>query len=372
MKVLITGANGFVGRNLVAHFGERKADEVVCFTRDNSVNDLPALLQEVDFVFHLAGINRPQDPSEFTTGNVDLTQALCAAIAASGRKIPVAYTSSSQAGLENPYGASKRGAEEALNRLAAEHGVPVHLFRLPNVFGKWARPNYNSAVATFCHNIARDLPIQINDPSARINLVYIDDVIASFIAVMEGKLTGVPFVQVQPQYSITVGELGEQLRTFRDSRATLITEAVGTGLTRALYSTYVSYLTPDRFAYEVPRHGDPRGVFVEMLKTKDSGQFSFFTAHPGITRGGHYHHSKTEKFLVIKGKACFRFRHIVTGEFHELFTTGDVSRIVETVPGWTHDITNVGDDEMIVMLWANEIFDREHPDTYARPVGTAP
>lgn len=372
MKVLITGANGFAGRNLVAHFAERKSDEVVCFTRDNSTADLPALLQDVDFVFHLAGINRPQDPVEFTTGNVDLTQALCEAIAATGRKIPVVYTSSIQADLANPYGASKRGAEEALTRLAAERGNPVHLFRLPNVFGKWARPNYNSAVATFCHNIARDLPIQINDPAARISLVYIDDVVASFMAVMEGRVAGTPFVQVEPQYSISVGELADLLRTFRESRSTLITEPVGAGLTRALYSTYVSYLPPERFAYEVPKYGDPRGVFVEMLKTKDSGQFSFFTAHPGITRGGHYHHSKTEKFLVIKGKACFRFRHIVSGEFHELFTTGESPQVVETVPGWTHDITNVGDDEMIVMLWANEIFDREHPDTYARPVGTAP
>lgn len=372
MKVLITGANGFVGRNLVAHFGERKSDEVVCFTRDNSVGDLPSLLHGVEFVFHLAGINRPKDPAEFTTGNVDLTQGLCDAIAASGRKIPVLYTSSIQADLANPYGDSKRGAEEALRRLSADHGVPIHLFRLPNVFGKWARPNYNSAVATFCHNIARDLPIQVNDRSAPINLVYIDDVVASFMAVMEGSLAGNPFVQVEPQYAITVGELADLLQAFRDSRSTLVTEAVGTGLTRALYSTYVSYLPPERFAYQVPQHGDPRGVFVEMLKTKDSGQFSFFTAHPGITRGGHYHHSKTEKFLVIKGKACFRFRHIVSGEFHELFTTGETPQVVETVPGWTHDITNVGDDEMIVMLWANEIFDREHPDTYARPVGTAP
>lgn len=372
MKCLITGANGFVGRNLVAHFAEREGDEVVCFTRDNTADELPGLLQGVEFVFHLAGINRPQHPDEFTTGNVDLTQALCRAIAASGRRIPLLYTSSIQAGLDNPYGASKHGAEQALLRLASEHGVAVHLFRLPNVFGKWARPNYNSAVATFCHNIAQDMPIQINDPSARISLVYIDDVIASFMAVMEGRLSGQPFVEVTPQYAITVGELAEQLCAFRDSRASLVSEPVGTGLVRALYSTYMSYLPPARFAYEVPRHGDARGVFVEMLKTRDSGQFSYFTAHPGITRGGHYHHSKTEKFLVIRGKACFRFRHIVSGEFYELHTTGDSPQIVETVPGWTHDITNVGEDEMIVMLWANEIFDREHPDTYARPVGTAP
>lgn len=372
MKVLITGANGFVGRNLQAHFSERAADELVCFTRDNCAEQLPELLQGVDFVFHLAGVNRPDDPAEFTTGNVDLTQALCAAIAASGRKIPVLYTSSIQADGENPYGKSKLGAEDALLQLAQTYGVPVHLFRLPNVFGKWARPNYNSAVATFCHNIARDLPIQVNDPAARIRLVYIDDVVASFIDVLEGRVAGSPYVQVQPEYAITVGELAEQLKAFHESRHTLVTDSVGTGLVRALYSTYVSYLPPQRFSYEVPMHADPRGVFVEMLKTKDSGQFSFFTAHPGITRGGHYHHSKTEKFLVIKGQACFRFRHIATGEFYELATTGETAEIVETVPGWTHDITNVGDDELIVMLWANEVFDREHPDTYARPVGVAP
>ena len=370
MKVLITGANGFVGQNLIAHLDERADVEVLRFTREHSLKSLSGLVAQVDFVFHLAGVNRPQDPQEFHTGNTDLTRALCEAISASGRQVPVLYTSSTQAELENPYGSSKRGAEQLLLDLKSANGSAVHLFRLPNVFGKWARPNYNSAVATFCNNIARDLPIQINDPQARINLVYIDDVIAHFIAVMDGKISGEPFVSVEPQYSIAVGELADQLSAFRDSRKTMITEPVGTGLVRALYSTYLSYLPPESFTYEVPKYGDPRGVFVEMLKTRDSGQFSYFTAHPGITRGGHYHHSKTEKFLVIKGVACFRFRHIVSGEFYELFTSGEKPEIVETVPGWTHDITNTGTEEMIVMLWANEIFDREAPDTYARPVGT--
>jgi UDP-2-acetamido-2,6-beta-L-arabino-hexul-4-ose reductase len=369
MKVLITGADGFVGKNLLAHLGERSDVEVLRFTRDDSMAVLPALMAQADFVFHLAGVNRPEDPDEFKRGNTDLTHALCDAIVSSGRQTPLLYTSSIQAELNNPYGISKRGAEEAMQALAAQHGSPVYLFRLPNVFGKWARPNYNSAVATFCYNIARDLPLQINDPQACISLVYIDDVIESFIAIMEGKRVGQSFVSVTPEYSITVGELAKQLHTFRDSRTSMITEPVGAGLVRALYSTYLSYLPPERFTYEVPKYGDQRGVFVEMLKTKDSGQFSYFTAHPGVTRGGHYHHSKTEKFLVIKGRACFRFRHIISGEFHELFTTGEQPEIVETVPGWTHDITNVGDEEMIVMLWANEIFDREHPDTYARPVG---
>lgn len=370
MKVLITGANGFVGQNLIAHLSERADVEVLRFTREDAVANLPDLIAQVECIFHLAGVNRPYDPQEFKTGNTDLTRGLCEAIKAGGRQIPVIYSSSSQAELNNPYGSSKRGAEELLLELRYAQGSPVYLFRLPNVFGKWARPNYNSAVATFCHNIARDLPIQINDPHACISLVYIDDVVRHFIALMDGKAAGESFVSIDPQYSISVGELADQLYAFRDSRVSMVTEPVGEGLVRALYSTYLSYLPPERFTYEVPKYADPRGVFVEMLKTKDSGQFSYFTAHPGITRGGHYHHSKTEKFLVIKGKGCFRFRHIMTGEFYELFTTGDKPQIVETVPGWTHDITNVGDDEMIVMLWANEIFNREHPDTFTCAVGT--
>lgn len=372
MKVLITGAQGFVGKNLQLHLAERRDVEVSCFTRSDSVEQLPALLADADFVFHLAGVNRPQDPHEFAAGNTDLTQQLCsAAIAlahATGKRVPILYTSSIQAAHDNPYGRSKRGAEEILQAAARNHGIPVHVFRLPNVFGKWCRPNYNSAVATFCHNIARGLPIQINDPAAPLTLVYVDDVIERFIQLMDGANAAVDaagFEIMAPQYTTTVGELARQIQSFRDSRDTLMIDRVGTGLVRALYATYVSYLPPESFAYPVPQHGDARGVFVEMLKTADSGQFSFFTAHPGITRGGHYHHSKTEKFLVIRGQARFRFRHMQTGETHELATTGSKPEIVETVPGWTHDITNVGQDELIVMLWANEVFDRARPDTYA-------
>lgn len=370
MRVLVTGADGFIGKNLLVHLAERKDIEVVRFTRDHSEAELPVILDGVQFVFHLAGINRPQDPAEFTSGNVGLSQQLADAMLAMGCKAPVVYTSSIQAELDNPYGISKRAAENALLALR-EQGVPVSVFRLPNVFGKWAKPNYNSAVATFCHNIVNDLPIQINDPAAVVNLVYVDDVIEHFLALLDVKHTGGAFETVQPVYEMTVGELAEQLYRFRDSRQSLITESVGTGLVRALYSTYLSYVPKERFTYEVPKYGDPRGVFVEMLKTPDAGQFSYFTAHPGITRGGHYHHTKTEKFLVIKGKAGFKFRHMHTGEFYELETTGEKPEIVETMPGWTHDITNIGDDEMIVMLWANEIFDREKPDTYACPLTSA-
>ena len=375
MKILITGADGFIGKNLQLHLAERKDVQVRCFTRSHSAAQLPGLLQGVDFVFHLAGVNRPQDPQEFVEGNAGLTQALCQAVgavaAATGKRVPVVYTSSTQAAHANPYGQSKRAAEEALFALAASHQVPVHVFRLPNVFGKWCKPHYNSAVATFCHNMARGLPILVNDPAAPLTLVYVDDVIARFMQLLDGADAAVDaegFATVAPQYSTTVGALAAQIQAFVDSRSTLMTERVGTGLVRALYSTYVSYLPVELFAYPVVQHADPRGVFVEMLKTPDCGQFSYFTAHPGITRGGHYHHSKTEKFLVIKGQARFKFRHMHTGETHELLTSGDKAEIVETVPGWTHDITNIGADEMVVMLWANEVFDRAQPDTFACPV----
>jgi UDP-2-acetamido-2,6-beta-L-arabino-hexul-4-ose reductase len=370
MKVLITGANGFIGKNLSAYLRERQDIQIVRFYREDAPSSLLSMLEGVDFVFHLAGVNRPQKIEEFGEGNTGLTATLCAAIKATGRSIPVIYTSSLQAELDNPYGQSKRDAERILLDLSEQKKLPVYLYRLPNVFGKWARPNYNSAVATFCHNLVRGLPITVNDPDAPLSLVYIDHVIKSFVEVMDGGLAEGPYIKVEPIYTTTVGGLVDQLQAFKQSRDTMITERVGTGLTRALYSTYLSYFTPEVFSYEVPKHGDARGVFVEMLKTPDSGQFSYFTAHPGVTRGGHYHHSKTEKFLVIKGQACFRFQHIISGEFHQLCTDGETPRIVETVPGWTHDITNIGDGEMIVMLWANEIFDRERPDTYAMPVVT--
>ena len=375
MRVLITGANGFVGRNLQLRLRERKDVQVVCYTRDQRSEQLPELLEDVGFVFHLAGVNRPQDPKEFTTGNTDLTHDLCQAVVgvahSIGKPIPILCTSSSQATLKNAYGLSKRAAEELLAETGRDPLVPVHVFRLPNVFGKWCRPNYNSVVATFCHNIARDLPIQISDPQAPLTLVYVDDVIERLVQLMDGAAPIVGsdgFEIVQPQYTTTVGELARLIRAFHGSRSSLVTERVGNGMVRALYATYVSYLPVEAFSYDVPQHVDRRGVFVEMLKTPDCGQFSFFTAHPGMTRGGHYHHSKTEKFLVIKGQALFRFRHMQTGQTHELQTSGDRPQVVETVPGWTHDVTNTGPEEMVVMLWANEIFDRARPDTYDCPL----
>jgi UDP-2-acetamido-2,6-beta-L-arabino-hexul-4-ose reductase len=368
MKVLVTGSNGFIGNNLRVHLFERSEIEVVTFSRDDDLGALSSKLDGVDFVFHLAGVNRPKNVEEFALGNADLTRALCQAIIQTKRLIPVIYTSSVQAELDSPYGESKKAAEEVLIDFSAQTDSPVYLFRLPNVFGKWCKPNYNSAVATFCYNIAHNLPVQVNDANAKIRLVYVDDVVKYFMSIMDGALVEPGLNNVNPVYEMTVGGLSEKIQLFKHSRQSLLTEPVGTGLDRALHSTYLSYLNPEQFSYNLTKHVDPRGVFVEMLKTKDSGQFSYFTAHPGITRGGHYHHTKTEKFLVLKGNALFKFRNVLTEDSYEVKITGNMPQVVETVPGWTHDITNIGEDEMIVMLWANEIFDHADPDTYAKPL----
>jgi UDP-2-acetamido-2,6-beta-L-arabino-hexul-4-ose reductase len=367
MRALVTGASGFIGKNLIVHLGERGV-EYIPLTRDVPLRSLTNELDSIDFVFHFAGVNRPTDSAEFVEGNTALTEQLCDLIRASGRRIPVLYASSIQAGADNPYGMSKLAAEEALEALERDTGSPVYLYRLPNVFGKWSRPNYNSVVATFCHNIANDLPIQINDPTAHVHLVYIDDVIKDFLRLLDNRPAGVNRPEVSPEYVISVGELAEQIKLFKASRESMVIEAVGTGLARALYSTYLSFLRPEQFSYALPVYTDQRGRFAEVLKTRDSGQFSFFTAHPGITRGNHYHHTKNEKFLVVQGKARFGFRHVVTGETYEIFTDSENPTVVETVPGWSHDITNVGGNEMIVMLWANEIFDRKTPDTITSKV----
>lgn len=366
MKVLVTGARGFVGQNLAVRLGEL-GHEVLALGREEDDAAWGPAAREAEAVVHLAGANRPTDPAEFETGNVGLTQRLCDLLAAAGSTAPILYASSIQAENDNPYGRSKAAAEQVLLDHAKATGTPVAVFRLTNVFGKWTRISYNSAVATFCHRIARGEAIDIHDPAAPLRLVYVDDVIDAFLPLLGGGFaTG--YHEVAPVYETTVGEVADIIRGFPTSRETMVLPRVGTGLIRALYSTYLSYLPVDAFHYDVPIHADPRGRFVEMLKTPDSGQFSYFTAGPGITRGDHYHHSKVEKFLVISGKAHFGFRHIQTGERHEIVVDGAEGRIVETIPGWTHNITNIGDSEMVVMLWANEIFDRTRPDTIAMKV----
>jgi UDP-2-acetamido-2,6-beta-L-arabino-hexul-4-ose reductase len=370
MRVLITGSNGFIGKNLSVRLSEMREFDVSTFTRGESREALKIKVNHADAVVHLAGVNRPNDPAEFVSGNAELTETLCQSIRDSGRAIPLLLTSSTQATEANPYGSSKKQAEMAALQLAQDTGNPVSIFRLPNVFGKWCKPNYNSVVATFCHNIARHLPIQISDASRLLHLVHIDDVVNALINNLLSPPTGIVWPEVKPVYSITLGALAEQIKQFSQDRQQLLTDRTGVGFTRALYATYVSYLPKEEFSYSIPSHRDERGTFVEMLKTRDSGQFSFLTARPGVTRGGHYHHTKTEKFLIIKGSARFGFKHILTNETFELSCSDKAYQIVETIPGWAHDITNVGDDDLIVMLWSNEVFDTQKPDTISMKAST--
>lgn len=363
MRVLVTGADGFIGRNLIVQLQEKTEVEILRFCRNDGDGKLSTVVSQADFIFHLAGTNRPTNPDEFKLINTDLTANICFYAAHNKKKPPIVFASSTQAASGSLYGISKQRAEEILTDFSRKYGTVVSIFRLPNIFGKWCRPNYNSVVATFCHNIAYGLPITVHDSNTQINLVYIDDVIKAFIGCLDSSKNMGKFLQAEPIYHTTVGEIAKLISSFRNLRNSFSIERVGIGLVRALYSTYLSYLPPTEFSYMLPIHKDERGRFVEMLKTPDCGQFSYFTAKPGVTRGGHYHHSKTEKFLVIQGEANFGFKHIITGERFEITTTGSHPQVVETVPGWSHNITNIGSSELITLLWANEVFDVQKPDT---------
>ncbi len=371
-RILVTGANGFIGKNLLVHLSEMSNVSVSTFVRGDDPALLAQLVAQADAVVHLAGENRPRYESEFAHVNTDLTTSLCKVIEHqylnSGRHVPLVFTSSTQAERDTPYGRSKLAAEIAVQALAKETGNPCVILRLPGVFGKWCKPNYNSVVATFCHNITRGIPIQINDPTAMLRLVYVDDVIDALLSAINNAKSAFVKVTVEPEYTINLSELAQHIYSFGKSRSSLIIVRVGVGFLRALYVTYLSYLPTDKFSYLLPRYADPRGVFVEMLKTSDSGQFSYFTVHPGVTRGDHYHHSKTEKFLVIKGESLFRFRYLLTNELVEVRTSGNSPQVIDTIPGWSHNITNVGSEEMLVLLWANENFDRHRPDTVTSKV----
>jgi UDP-2-acetamido-2,6-beta-L-arabino-hexul-4-ose reductase len=367
-KVVVTGAGGFIGKNLCVRMGELAALEVRPIGSTASSQELGAALADADVAVHLAGVNRPQDPAEHMSGNHGSVLNLVAAIQETGRKVPVILTSSTRAEDDSAYGRSKKAAETTLIEFANRIANPATILRLANVFGKWCRPNYNSVVATFCHNIARDIPITVHDAAAPLSLVYIDDVVAAIVDVVLTRPDYTGYREVSPVFKTSVGEVAKLIQGFRSDRREGLIDSVGAGMIRALYATYVSYLPPAEFCYPLVAHADPRGLFAEVLKTRSSGQFSYFTAIPGVTRGGHYHHSKTEKFLIVSGQALFRFRNILTGEMHELRTSGRSPVIVETIPGWAHDVTNVGEDTLVSLLWANEVFDHERPDTVAQTV----
>ena len=363
--VAVTGAAGFIGRNLVVRLEELGCD-VRRITRATPRQDIHAALAAAGTVFHLAAAIRPLDPMEFLR-TVAFANDVAGAIAKSGRRPLVVVASSRQATLDTGFGRSMRAAEDALLRLGEEGQATVAVYRLPNVFGKWARPNYNSCVATFCHNLGRDLPIRIDDPDAPLALLYVDDLIEQWRALLDRppQESGLCGGRAGPRHHR--GRAGGDPVGLRGGAASGQIENVGSGLKRALYATFVAALPAEAFSYPLVTHTDPRGSFAEVLKSRDGGQVSVFTAEPGVTRGGHYHHSKVEKFLVVHGHARFRFRHILDGETYELMTSAERPVVVETIPGWTHDITNVGNGVMVSLLWASEIFDRSRPDTVLMP-----
>ncbi len=367
--VLVTGSEGFVGKNLRVSLQGRDDLRIICFDVQHDPSMLPTLLSQADFVFHLAGVNRPQNPEEFRTGNTDLTAQICHHLANSAKKVPLAITSSTQAALDNPYGASKREAEEIVFTYGRETGAAVHVFRLPNVFGKWCRPNYNSGVATFCNNIANGLPIQVNDPEVVMNLVYIDDVVRAFVALLEGEaemLDG--FCVVQPVHTIKLGDIVELIRSFRESRELRSIPNMADPFVKKLYSTYLSYLPEDKFSYPLKMNVDERGSFTEFIKTPERGQVSVNISKPGVTKGNHWHHTKNEKFLVVSGQGVIRFRRVGSEKIIEYPVSGDKLEVVDIPSGYTHNITNTGETEMVTVMWCNELFDTETPDTFFEPV----
>ena len=368
LTVLVTGAKGFIGKNLCLRLFEQRNIRVLKYLRGESEKELERKLLSSNFVVHLAGENRPISEDYFKIVNVDLTKKISDILVRIQSKVPVVFASSAQVTLDNTYGNSKRSAEVILKALSEKNGNPVIIYRLNGVFGKWCKPNYNSVVATFCHNIANGIPINVHDPNKKVSLVYVDDVIDNILSKISARNLGVTLENIDPIYNITVDELARTIESFHVSRTSLSVDRVGSGLLRALYATFVSYYPSNEFSYELPMHKDHRGLFIEMLKTQDSGQISVFSAKPGVTRGGHYHHTKIEKFLVVQGQAEFRFNHIITSEYYSLRTSAEKSEIVETVPGWSHDITNIGNEELIVILWANEVFDPELPDTISHRV----
>jgi len=375
MKIVITGARGFIGRNLAAHLMPQGDVQIFGFDLGQPLQELAAALAEAELVFHLAGVNRPESMEEFTIGNVDFTAQVCEMLKQTGRPVPVVLSSSSQVERDNPYGRSKLQAEAVIKRHAEETGSPAIIYRLKNVFGKWCRPNYNSVVATFCYNIAHDLPITISDPAHELELVHVDDVVQAFVSEVRGPKAevrdgGVVYREVEPVYCVTLGKLAELIRSFRDMRETLVLPDLGDPFTRKLYGTYLSYLETDAFAYDLTQRCDPRGCLAEFIKSPSAGQIFISTTKPGVTRGGHYHHTKAEKFLVLQGEAVIRFRSIEgedggqRTEVIEYRVSGRDFRVVDIPPGYAHTITNIGEDELVTLFWASEIFDAERPDTF--------
>jgi len=365
MKILVTGAKGFVGKNLIAELRNKGYGDIFSFDRETDKCLLDKYAKECEFVFHLAGVNRPENEKEFMEGNFGFTSELLELLKKHNNMSPVLITSSIQAERDNPYGISKKAGEDLLFKYSKESGAKVLVYRLPNLFGKWSRPNYNTVVATYCHNIARNIDIQINNPDAELTLSYIDDVVEEFIRALEGKPTQQGEYCIVPvAHSIKLGKLAETIEGFKESRSNLSIPDMEDGLTKKLYSTYLSFLPEDEFVYDLKMNCDNRGSFTEFIKTPERGQVSVNISKPGITKGNHWHHTKNEKFLVVSGEGLIRFRKIDSEEIIEYRVSGNRLQVVDIPTGYTHSIVNIGENDLVTVMWANERFDPEKPDTF--------
>lgn len=381
MKILVTGAKGFIGKNLIATLENIRdgKDKTTALSPDITIyacdvdtpaEDLDRFCADCDFVFNLAGVNRPKEEVEFMQGNFGFASRLLDTLKRYKNTCPVMLSSSTQASLQNPYGESKKAGEDLFFCYAKETGAKVLVYRFPNVFGKWCRPNYNSAVATFCYNIARDLPITVNDRSHEMTLVYIDDVVAELVRAASGTETrDGAFCRVPVEHHATLGEIVDLLYGFKESRKTLaVPDMTNDSFSKKLYSTYLSYLPEDAFSYPLTMHEDARGSFTEILRTGNCGQFSVNISKPGITKGNHWHHTKNEKFLVVQGEAVIRFRKIDEDKAYSYSVSGDKLEVVDIPTGYTHSIENTGEGDLVTFMWCNECFDPARPDTYALDV----
>ncbi|ULL19399.1 NAD-dependent epimerase/dehydratase family protein [Paenibacillus sp. H1-7] len=365
MKILVTGARGFIGKNLIAHLKNKGPHQIFEFGREDDESILEKYTRECDFIFHLAGVNRPNDVNEFIEGNSDFTIRLINFLKSHNNKAPILFTSSIQAEIDSPYGWSKKAGEDSLFNYSKETGAKVLVYRLPNVFGKWCKPNYNSVVATFCHNIARNMDIQINDPNTELTLCYIDDVLTEFLRALDGKETrNGDFGCVSVTHKIKLGELASKIYAYSQNRKTLVMPPLETRFDKALYGTFLSYLEEDDFSYKLKKNVDNRGWLSEFIKSDSMGQIFISKTKPGVTRGNHWHHTKVEKFLVIQGIAVIKFRNLYSDKILQYIVSGKEPEVVDIPAGYTHSITNTGDEDVITLFWASEIFDPEKPDTY--------
>lgn len=398
MNILITGSGGFVGKNLIEALKNIRdskdrthpnlaIDQIDCYDRASTAEQLDEYCRRADFVFHLAGVNRPKDAAEFMTGNCGFTSELLETLKKHQNTCPVMLSSSIQATLigryDGDYGRSKKAGEDLLFDYAKETGAEVLIYRFPNLFGKWCRPNYNSVVATFCHNMAHDLPIQVNDPAAELELLYIDDLITEMLDALEGQAHRCAFDGLTAKetpngrycyapvtHKVTLGEIVDLLESFRNQPKTLVMPEIPEhSFAKKLYSTYLSYLPKDKVAFPLKMNVDERGSFTELLRTKNCGQFSVNISKPGITKGQHWHHSKWEFFMVVSGHGLIQERKIGTGEVLHFEVSGEKIEAVHMLPGYTHNIINLSDTEnLVTVMWANEQFDSNHPDTFGEPV----